>query len=166
MDVDSFRDTHYQHISAATRQPPGQDSTPDPRSMDDNTLLNQLIERHRDSETTLAEMAHQISELRQAVVSMAKGGANQCLTPPTVVVDQAANPSNLGPPPTQVPEPSSLCAKRIGPPGTFRNSVPPPVHRDKTTNRFHVRFLSLFHWRPCIDQASMIFERSLKNYFS
>jgi len=165
MDIDGCHDAHGRLISAATQQLPGQDPAPDPPSTN-NMLLNQLVEHYRDSESALSKMAQQINELRQVVVSLANGGAIQGSEPPTVAVDQVANPSNLAPPPTQVPEPLSLCTRRIGPPGTFRNPVPPAIHKDKTKTQFHVSLLSLFHWHPCIDQASIITERSPENYFN
>ena len=123
MDIDSCHDAYRQHVSPATQQLPGQDLAPDPLGINHNMLLNKLIERHHISESSLAKMACEINELRQAVVLMANGGAipSQGSNPSTVAVGQVANPgpSNLAPPPTGMPGPSSLHARRFGPPGTF-----------------------------------------------
>jgi hypothetical protein len=134
MDIDSCHSAHWEHISAATQELPGQDPAPDsPPSMGHRTLLNQLIERSRVSESSLAQMAHQIDELRQALVSMANSHPTQGSKPSTIAVGQAADPSNLAPPPTGT--------RRAGPPGTFRNPVLAPVHRDEATRQFHVSLL-------------------------
>ena len=154
MDIDSCHDAYRQHVGPATQQ---QDPAPDPSGISHNLLLNQLIERHHISESSLSRMAHEINELRQAVLSMANGGAipPQGSNPSTVTVGQVADPgpSNLSPPPTAsgMPGPSSLHARRFGPPGTFQKSVPPPVHRRDIMNQFNVSFPSVFNWRVCVD---------------
>ena len=125
-----------------TQQLPGQDSAPGSSSMGQNTLLSQLLENSHVSQSCLAKLAHQLDELRQTVVSMASG-AIQGSNFSTIVVGQVANPSNLSnlaPPPTETRGPSSSRARRNGPPGTFRDPVPPPVHREDPTNRFHVSY--------------------------
>jgi len=161
--VDSCHDAYGQHIDPAPQQLP-QDSTPDPSSMSQNALLNQLIERSHVSQSTISQMARQLDELRQAVVSMANGGAIQGSSKATIAVGQVASLSNPAPPPTGMRGPLSLHVRRKGPPGTFQNPIPPPIHREDPANKFHVSLPSLFHWRRCVDWPSIIVKNSFKNY--
>lgn len=122
-----------------TQQLSGQYSAPGSSSMGQNTLLSQLLEHSHASQCRLAKLSNQLDELKQTVVSM----ASSAIQGSNVVVGQVTNPSNppnLAPLPTATRGTSSSHARGKGPPGTFRDPVPPPVHREDPTNRFHVSY--------------------------
>lgn len=156
MDVDSFHDAYGQHIDPATQQLPGQDSAAGPSSMSQNALLNQLIEHSHVYQSSLAQMNRQLDELRQAVVSMANGGAFQGSNKYTVAVDQVSNSSNVAPPPTAMQGQSLLPSRRKGSLGNFRSPTQPPAHRNDPTNQFYVSLPSLFQWRVVLTKLAQL----------
>jgi hypothetical protein len=123
---------YWNQMDVDTQQRTGQDSAPRSSSMGQDTLLSQLLEHSHVSQSCLIKLAHQLDELKQTVVSMASG-AIQGSNKPTVV-------EGLASPLTGTQGPSSSHARRKGPPGTFRDPVPPPAHREDPTNRFHVSY--------------------------
>ena len=149
-------------IGAASQRLPGVDSVLDCSQIDhgSDTRLNQLIEhartseetingmnhRARVSEETISRMAHQMSELSRVIVSMTqRGGVVHGVDPSNITVGQDSHPSTVAGQPAMTPPPSQLHARRIGPPGTFRNPVPPPIHKPASANDFHVSSHSLLY---------------------
>jgi hypothetical protein len=150
MDIDNRCNTDGGPINAASQQFPGVDtvdSALDRSQIDHNsdTRLNQLLEHARTSDKTITRMAHQMSELSRVIVSMTQRGGVVCGVDPSV--GQDFHPSTVAGQPTMTPPPSQLHARRIGPPGTFRNPVPPPIHKSTSANEFHVSSHSLlYNW--------------------
>jgi hypothetical protein len=91
--------------------------------------MAQMAQQVNASESTMAQMARQVNEIGKEVTLMRQGGA-------------VAGSSAVATPPTRMPQCSPFHAKRNGPPGTFRDPVPPPVHRSVKKNAFHVSLRS------------------------
>jgi hypothetical protein len=112
-----------------------------------HNMLQQVLEQSHISKSRMVQMATQIAqqmdEFGQVVISAIQGAIQGSNPSTTAMMGQVAGSPNLAPPHTRMPEPSPICTRRFGPPGTFCDPVPHPIHKSATTSVFHVSLHSL-----------------------